>query len=126
MELVLKDRVKAFTNTGGTGPMFISTPPPGYQSFSVIGDGNQTYYTIVDTASGEWEVGVGTYAVTSNSLTRDTVLDSSNAGGLVDFAAVSKDIFVSLPAGRAVYNNADGSLVYDPAGSAIIFAIALG
>lgn len=126
MALVLRDRVKSVTSTGGTGEVFISTAPPGFQPFSVIGDGNQTYYTIVDSSNGDWEVGVGTYTLSTNSLTRDIILDSSTGGTVINFGTGSKDIFVSLPAERAVYNNADGSLVYDPAGSAIVFAIALG
>lgn len=126
MALVLKDRVKTISSTVGQGTLSLSTALPGFQPMSAIGDNNQTYYTIVDTTAGEWEVGVGTYTLTGNTLSRDTVLDSSYSGVKVNFGAGSKDVFVTLPAERAVFNNADGSLVYDPAGSAIVFAIALG
>ena len=126
MALVLKDRIKSVTSTAGTGTVTVGSAAPGFQAFSVVGDGNQTYYTITDATTGDWEVGVGTYTASGTTLSRDTVLDSSNSGSLVDFQAGSKDIFVTLPAGRTVYNNADGSLVYDPFDSAVVFAIALG
>lgn len=126
MALVLADRVKTISASTGTGNFALGSASLGYQPFSVIGDGNQTYYVIVDPISYDWEVGVGTYRSTGNELERDVVLDSSSGSAFINFGAGTKDVFVSLPASRAVYNNADGSLVYDPAGSAIIFAIALG
>ena len=89
-----------------------------------VGNGNSTYYTITNDAAGQWEVGVGTFS--AGSVSRDLVLTSSNSDTLVNFSAGSKEVFVTLPAERAVYNNPDGSLVHDPAGSAIIYAIALG
>jgi hypothetical protein len=47
-------------------------------------------------------VGIGTYTSSGTTLSRDTVLESSNAGALVDFAAGSKDVFVTYPAERSV------------------------
>lgn len=126
MALVLKDRVRTASATVGTGALVLGAAAPGYQAFSVLGDGSTTYYTIVDPATNVWEVGVGVYTLSTNSLSRDTILDSSSGGAILNLTAGTKDVFVSLPAERAVYNNPDGSLVYDPAGSAIIFAIALG
>jgi hypothetical protein len=60
-------------------------------------------------SSGEWEVGIGTYTSSGNTLSRDTVLSSSNAGSLVSFGAGSKDVFVTQPAGRAVYVGTNGT-----------------
>jgi hypothetical protein len=105
MTLVVKDRVKVTTTTTGTGTLTLGTASPGFQSFSVIGDGNTTYYAIVDSGTGDWEVGLGTYTSSGTTLSRDTVLESSNAGALVDFAAGSKDVFVTYPAERAVIGN---------------------
>ena len=99
MALVLKDRVKETTVTTGTGAVVLGGASTGYQSFSVIGDGNTTYYTITDGTS--WEVGVGTYTSATTSLSRDTVLGSSNNGNPVDFLAGVKDVFVTYPAGKA-------------------------
>ena len=102
MALVVKDRVKSSTTTTGTGTITLGAAAIGFQAFSVIGDGNTTYYTIVDTVNGTWEVGIGTYTSSGTTLSRDTVLDSSNSGSLVDFASGSKDVFVAYPAERAV------------------------
>ncbi|NBS71657.1 hypothetical protein EBT31_22510 [bacterium] len=125
MALVLSDRVRETSTSVGTGAVTVTGAFTGYTTFAAaIGNGNSTYYTITNDSLGEWEVGVGTY--NAGSLTRDLVLTSSNNNLIVNFGVGSKDVFCTLPAERAVYNNADGSLVYDPAGSAIVFAIALG
>jgi len=76
-----------------------------------VGDGNQTFYAIVDSASGDWEVGVGTYTSSGTTLSRTTVVSSSNAGSLVNFGAGSKDVFVTYPSSRSVYLDAAGSAV---------------
>ena len=98
MALVLKDRVKSNTTTTGTGTIVLGGAALGYQSFAVIGDANSTYYTIADSTAGDWEVGIGTYYSGNTSLTRDTVLSSSNSSALVNFAAGTKDVFVTQPA----------------------------
>lgn len=110
MAFVLKDRVKDTTTTTGTGTVTLSgTAPIGYVSFgTAIGNGNNTYYTI--TAGSEWEVGIGTYTAAGVTLSRDTVLASSNSGSLVNFSAGTKDVFVTYPAGRAVFLNTDSSI----------------
>ena len=102
MALVLKDRVKETSTTTGTGTLTLGGAAAGFQSFSVIGDGNTTYYAIVDSATGDWEVGLGTYTSSGTTLSRDIVLESTNSGSAVDFAANAKDVFVTYPAERAV------------------------
>ena len=72
------------------------------------------------------QVGVGTYTASGTTLSRDTVLESSNAGSLVSFGSGSKDVFVTYPAERSVYLDAAGNAPYDPAGTAVAMAIALG
>lgn len=110
MALVLADRVRQSTSTTGTGTITLSGSLSGFQTFSVIGDGNTTYYTLTDVGSGDWEVGVGTYTASGTTLSRDAVLASSNGNALVDFGAGSKDVFVTYPAGKAVYEAVDGSV----------------
>jgi len=103
MALVLADRVKDSTTTAGTGTVTLSgTAPTGYQNFSVIGNGNTTYYTIAGQGTSEWEVGIGTYTSSGTTLSRDTVLASSNSGSLVTFSAGTKDVFVTYPAERTI------------------------
>jgi hypothetical protein len=105
MALVVKDRVKETTTTTGTGTITLAGASTGFQSFSVIGDGNTTYYTIAGQTVAEWEVGIGTYTTSGTTLARNTVLASSNSGSLVSFSAGTKDVFVTYPAEKAVYGD---------------------
>jgi hypothetical protein len=102
MAFVVKDRVKETTTTTGTGTITLAGAVSGFQAFSVIGDGNNTYYTIQDSTAGTFEVGIGTYTLSGTTLSRDTILESSNAGSAVNFGAGSKDVFVTYPAERSV------------------------
>lgn len=115
MALVVKDRVKVVTTTTGTGTLTLGAAANGFQTFSVIGDGNTTYYAIVDSAAGAWEVGIGTYTASGTTLSRTTVLESSNSGSLVNFAAGDKDVFVTYPAERAVYQDESTGTAFSPA-----------
>lgn len=125
MAFVVSDRVRETSSSTGTGNFAVTGAFTGYTTFAAaIGNGNSTYYTISNDSLGQWEVGVGTYS--SGAISRDLILKSSNNNLIVNFGAGAKEVFCTLPAERAVYNNPDGSLVYDPAGSAIVFAIALG
>jgi len=110
MALVLKDRVKETTTTTGTGTLTLAGAASGFQSFSVIGNGNTTYYTI--DGGTEWEVGLGTYTSSGTTLSRDTVLASS-AGGTtkVTFSAGTKNVFVTYPADKAIYDDASGNVI---------------
>lgn len=104
MAFVLADRVRETTASTGTGSVTLGGAYTGFQTFLVgIGNANNTYYTIANIVTGEWEVGIGTYTSSGNTLSRDTVLASSNSGSLVNFAAGSKDVFVTQPAERNVY-----------------------
>jgi microcystin-dependent protein len=98
MALVLKDRVKETTTTTGTGTLTLAGAATGFQSFSAIGDGNTTYYCIVDSSASAWEVGIGTYTSSGTTLSRTTILESSNSGSAVSFGSGSKDVFCTLPA----------------------------
>lgn len=102
MPFVVADRVKETTTTTGNGTVTLAGAATGFQSFSVIGNGNQTYYTIAGQTGSEWEVGIGTYTSSGTTLSRDTVLASSNSGSKVVFSAGTKDVFVTYPAGRSV------------------------
>lgn len=98
MAFVLADRVKETTTTTGTGTVTLLGASSGYQSFSAIGNGNSTYYTIAGQTGSEWEVGIGTYTSSGTTLSRTTVIASSNSGSLVSFSAGTKDVFVTYPA----------------------------
>jgi len=103
MALVVKDRVQETSTTTGTGTFTLAGAVSGFQSFSAIGNANTTYYAIV--GGSEWEVGIGTYTSSGTTLSRTTVLESSNSGSLVNFSAGTKNVFVTYPAEEAVYQD---------------------
>jgi len=99
MAFVYSDRVKEQSSSIGFTSMVLSGALAGFQDFAAgIGDTNQTYYTIVNDVDNTWEVGRGTYTLGSNSLSRDTVLASSNSNNPVNFAAGSKTVFSTVAA----------------------------
>jgi len=105
MALVFKDRVKETTSTTGTGTVTLTGASTGFQSFSVIGDGNTTYYTIIN--GDNWEVGLGTYTASGTTLSRDTILESSNSGSALNLSGDS-DVFCTYPAEKAVIQDLQG------------------
>ena len=108
MALVVKDRVLETSNTNGTGTFTLAGAVNGFQAFSVIGVGNTTYYAITEETNNQWEVGIGT--VGSGTLTRDTVLSSSNSGNKVDFADGLKQVFCDYPASKSLFLDNNGNL----------------
>ena len=110
MALILNDRVKETTTTSGTNNFILGGAVSGYQAFSVIGNGSQTYYACADQVGTNWEVGIGTYVSSTNTLSRDTILSSSNGGAKVAFGTGTKDIFVTYPSERALYADASNNI----------------
>ena len=111
MALVLKDRVKETSTTAGTGTLTLDGAVTGFQSFAAVGNGNSTYYAIVDNATGAWEVGIGTYTSSGTTLSRTTVLSSSAGGALVTFTSNPKDVFVTYPSERGVWLDSAGNVL---------------
>ena len=105
MALVLYDRVQQTGTANTTISFTLSGSVTGYQSFSVVGNGNTTYYGATDT-SGNWEAGIGTYA-TGGTLTRTTILASSNSGSAVTFSG-AVTVFVTYPAEKSINYDANG------------------
>jgi len=96
MAFVINDRVKETTSTLGTGTVTLSGAQTGFQSFSSgIGSGNSTYYTIA--LADQWEVGIGSLT-NATTITRDSIISSSNSNALVNFSSGTKDVFCTLPA----------------------------
>lgn len=103
MPFVVADRVKETTTTAGTGTITLLGASTGFQSFSAVGNGNNTYYCIAEQTGSGWEVGIGTYTASGTTLSRDTVLASSASGAKVSFPAGTKDVFVTYPASYASF-----------------------
>ena len=106
MSLVLADRVRQTTTSTGTGTITLDGSVQGFQSFSVIGNNNTTYYTI--SGGAQWEVGIGTYY--GGTLARTTVI-SSSTGSILDLAAGTKDVFVTYPAEKSVNQDANNRVL---------------
>lgn len=117
MALALNDRVKQTGTANTTVSFTLSGSSAGFQSFAVIGDGNTTYYAATD-ASGNWEVGIGTYSTTGPTLARTTILSSSNTGSAVTFSG-TVDVWVTYPSEKSINYDADGVAVI---GEAINYA----
>ena len=92
---LLADRVLETSITAGTGTLTLAGAVSGYRSFnSAFTNGNIVFYT-VDDGAGNWEVGYGT--IGTGTLTRTTVLESSNANALVVFSSASKRVYCTAP-----------------------------
>lgn len=97
------DRVLATSTTTGTGTYTLGSAITGFQSWAVVGNGNSAYYYAEEVdgngvPSGGWEVGLGTYTSSGTTLSRDTILASSNSGSAVSWAAGTRRIGLTQPA----------------------------
>ena len=102
MAFVLNDRVKETTTTTGTGTINLAGAATGFETFVAgIGNSNVTYYCIAGQGTAEFEVGIGTVTDASpDTLSRTTILSSSNSDSAVNFSAGTKDVFCTLPASK--------------------------
>jgi len=103
MAFVLNDRVKQTSTTTGTGTFSLTGTEVGFETFVAgIGDANSTFYAIALDGTAEFEVGIGTVTdAGTDTLSRDTVISSSNSDNKVDFSAGTKTVFCTYPAKRA-------------------------
>ena len=110
MALVLNDRVKETTTTTGTGTLTLAGAVTGFETFGTgVGNSNTTYYAVTLPGSAEFEVGLGTLNSDSTTITRTTVISSSNSDSAVNFSAGTKTIFCTLPASKTVFLDASGN-----------------
>ena len=112
MALVLNDRVKETTTTTGTGTVNLAGAETGFESFVAgIGNSNTTYYAIVHQTADEFEVGLGTVTDASpDTLSRTTIISSSNSDSAVNFSAGTKDVFCTLPASKSVFEDSSNNV----------------
>lgn len=94
----LADRVKETTTTTGTGAISMEGAVTGFQAFSAaFATGDTVYYCIEN--GPDWEVGIGTLTSgTPWTMARTSIMASSNAGAAVNWAAGTKNVFVTVPA----------------------------
>jgi hypothetical protein len=91
---------------------------PGYRTFaSCIPTGSIVYYCITNQSVGydsEWEVGYGTYTLSTNTLSRTNVYSSSNSNALVNFTAGANglQVFITYPSEQAIYQDVDNNTFF--------------
>ena len=103
MAFVLNDRVKETTTSTGTGTINLAGAADTFETFIAgIGTTNKCFYCISHQTANEFEVGIGTVTDASpDTLSRDTIISSSNSDSAVDLSAGTKDVFCTYPASRA-------------------------
>jgi hypothetical protein len=105
MALVISDRVKETTTTSGTGTYTLGGAVTGFETFTAnLSDGDTTYYACTDNV--DFEVGLGTFTASGTTLTRTTILASSNSGSAVNWSAGTRTIFCTLPSAKTVFLDA--------------------
>lgn len=108
MSFVVADRVKETSTTTGTGDFTLAGASTAHRAFSsVCSVGDKAFYCIqaVDSSgapTGAWEVGYGTYSA-ANTLSRSSVLASSNSNLAVNFSAGNKEVFLTAPASHLLW-----------------------
>ena len=113
MALVLNDRVKETSTTTGTGTLDLGGAATGYQTFVAgIGNSNTCYYCISAQGGTQWEVGIGTVTdASTDTLSRDTIYaNSAGNTSALTLSAGTKDVFVTQPASKAVYEDNSGNI----------------
>lgn len=101
MTLILKDRVRESSSTTGTGAMTLAGAASGNQRFGDVMSIGDTCWYAISLPGSVFETGIGTYSAL-NTLTRTTVLESSNSNLAVNFGGGTKDVFIGLPASKSL------------------------
>ena len=107
MAFKLADRVKESTITTGTGAIALGGAVTNFETFSAnLSDSDTTYYAIVDNTNNAFEIGLGTYNSSGNTLSR-SVIASSNSNSTVNLGVGTKEVFITAVADKIVVE--DGS-----------------
>jgi hypothetical protein len=89
------DRLKESTTTEGTGDITLAGNPMGFRSFSDYLTTGMIFNYCIDTLTGSWETGLGTFQA-DGTIARTTVYTSTNSNALLDLAAGTKVIFLTV------------------------------
>lgn len=102
---VYADRVKETTTTIGTGTYNLDGAAIGFRTFVAgVGTGQVVTYACEDGTN--WEIGEGTVTSgTPDTLSRTTILASSNSGNAVNWGSGTKNIFLTAAASRTVFTD---------------------
>ncbi|MDE1971291.1 MAG: hypothetical protein KGI50_06995, partial [Patescibacteria group bacterium] len=95
--MFIDDRIKENCVAVGTGDITLNGAVSTYFPFSQAYNNAQCFYTIVDVAAGQVEIGLGTYNTSPNTITRNTVYRSTNSNAKVNFTTSSQVVFNDIP-----------------------------
>jgi microcystin-dependent protein len=118
-------RAKQSTGTAGTGTLVLNAAATNARSFNAAFGASARRIMYCISWSTGFEIGYGDFdGGTPGSLTRATVLASSNAGSLVTLPAGTKDVFaVFEPAAREVMAiSGTATLVLADLGNTVVFS----
>ena len=120
MSLILKDRCKQkVAANAGTNSITLTTAVTGFKTISsTLSNGDSSYFCLESGSS--WEVFIGTYTSSTTTVSRDTVLASSNSGNKIDIGSGITVCYIVYPADKATYKDGSGRIVSGAAG--IIFS----
>ena len=109
MALEIHDRVKETTTTTGTGTYTLAGAVSGFETFTAnLDNSDTTYYVCTDNT--DFEVGLGTFTSSGTTLSRDTILASSNSNNEVNWSSGTRTIFMTYPAAKAVFKDASNNI----------------
>ena len=98
---VVYDRVQETSATLGTGTYTLAGAVAGYRTFAAAcSTGDVVPYVAVDTATNDWEIGLGTYS--AGTLSRTTIRRSSNANAAVSWVSGTRQVFIDATAADGI------------------------
>lgn len=92
------NQVKQLTNTVGLGDIVFTATVVNYGSFAQYLNDQDTVLYYIDDTNGNWESGVGTFNIDPPSLTRTTVISSSNYDMPISFVLGQQIVTSTLDA----------------------------
>ena len=130
MAHVTEDRVLESSTTTGTGALTLAGALAGFKAFSsaMTSPSDTCWYVLwaVDAngnPTGDYEEGLGTYSA-ANTLTRTTILRSSNANDVVTLSAGSKYVAIGALASKVLQLNNELATIFPAVGASAISASA--
>lgn len=96
-------RAQQTSSTAGTGTLTLNAAPANRIGFATsLGAVSQSvHYSLSVAGTNQWEIGIGVFnGASPGTLTRATVLASSNAGSLVSFSGTIDVILAAVPGQR--------------------------
>lgn len=95
--MLFDDRIKESCHAVGTGNISLLGAVASFLAYSSAFNNTGCFYTIIDPITNDFEIGLGTYNTSPNTITRNTVYKSSNSNALVAFTGTGQIVFCDIP-----------------------------